>query len=172
MEARAILDSGSSASFISERLAQCLSLRRSSQNTRITGVAGFVRNSSQPIASFQIAPFHQPGTKFAVTAVVVPCVTSDLPLQSISFNPKWNHLSNLQLADPSFGQPGRIDLLLGVDIFAEVMLHGRRQGPQGSPVAFETQLGWVLAGSTHSSASTLIATHHTAILTSYVNFGR
>ena len=34
--------------------------------------------------------------------------------------------SHLQLADPSFGQPGRIDLLLGIDIFAEMLLHGQR----------------------------------------------
>ena len=165
VEARAILDSGSSASFVSERLAQCLNLRRSHQNTRITGVAGFVRNSSQPIASLQIASLHRPGAKFTVTAVVVPCVTSDLPLQPISFDHKWNHLSNLRLADPNFGLPGRIDLLLGVDIFAEVILHGRRQGPQGSPVAIETQLGWVLAGSTNSCVTPTVATHHTMVHT-------
>jgi hypothetical protein len=33
-----------------------------------------------------------------------------------------------------------------VDIFVQVLLHGRRVGPPGSPVAFETELGWVLAG--------------------------
>ena len=165
MEARAILDSGSSASFVSERLAQSLNLRRSNQNTRITGVAGFVRNSSQPIASLLISSLHRPGAKFTVTAVVVPCVTSDLPLQPISTDCKWSHLSNLSLADPNFGQPGRIDLLLGVDIFAEVILHGRRQGPQGTPVAFETQLGWVLAGSTNSCVSPVVAAHHTVVHT-------
>ena len=110
MEARAMLDSGSSASFVSERLAQCLNLHRSNQSTRITGVAGFVRNSSQPIASLQISSLRRPDAKFNVTAVVVPCVTSDLPLQPIPSDHKWNHLSNLQLADPNFGQPGRIDL--------------------------------------------------------------
>ena len=165
MEARAMLDSGSSASFVSERLAQCLNLHRSNQSTRITGVTGFVRNSSQPIASLQISSLHRPDAKFNVTAVVVPCVTSDLPLQPIPSDHKWNHLSNIQLADPNFGQPGRIDLLLGVDIFAEVLLHGRRHGPQGSPVALETQLGWVLAGGTGSDAKPIVATHHVMVHT-------
>ena len=68
---------------------------------------------------------------------------------------------NLPLADPGFGRPGKIDLLLGVDIFVDVLCHGRRFGPPGSPVAFETHFGWVLAGSTHScSPSEQVATHH------------
>ena len=50
---------------------------------------------------------------------------------------------DIPLADPDFGRPGRIDLLLGVDIFIESLLHGRRIGPPGSPTAFETKFGWL-----------------------------
>ena len=64
------------------------------------------------------------------------------------------------LADPNFGCPGRIDLLLGVDIYTDVLLHGRQCGPPGSPVAFETIFGWVLAGRTHFNPTSHIATHH------------
>ena len=32
-------------------------------------------------------------------------------------------------------------------LFSRVVLHGRRFGPSGSPLAFKTQFGWVLAGS-------------------------
>ena len=39
-------------------------------------------------------------------------------------------------------------MFLGVDIFAAVLLVGRCMDRPGSPVAFETKLGWVLAGST------------------------
>ena len=166
MEARAILDSGSSASFISERLAQGLHLSRSKQSTRISGVAGFMRNSIQPITTFRVLSTHTPARKFSTSAVIVPRVTCDLPLHPVRFDQSWSHLSGLQLADPSFGQPGRVDLLLGVEPFAEVMLHGRRLGSPGSPVAFQTQFGWVLAGSTSSCAPTqVIATHHGTLLT-------
>ena len=37
----------------------------------------------------------------------------NLPLP---FDLSWNHISDVPLADPRFGQPGRIDILLGVDI--------------------------------------------------------
>ena len=166
IEARAILDSASSASFISERLAQSLCLPRSNRNARILGIAGISHKSPiQSVATFNISAVRSSSKKISVTAVVVPRVTCDLPLHPIPFDLKWNHLSNLQLADPTFGQPGRIDILLGVDVFVNVLLHGRRFGPPGSPVAFETQFGWVLAGETESCApADLITTYHTSLL--------
>ena len=165
MEARALLDSGSSASFVSQRLAQCLHLSHSSQFTRITGVAGFAPNSSHPITTFHVSALCNHGSRYPVTAVIVPRVTSDLPLQYVPADQKWSHLSGIQLSDPDFGKPGRIDLLLGVEVFAEVVLHGRRCGIPGSPVAFETQFGWVLAGSTNSCVpAQVVATHHTTLL--------
>ena len=74
-----------------------------------------------------------------------PLYSSNLPLDL-----KWNHLTNVQLADPSFGQPGKINILLGIDVFVHVLLHGRWSGPPGPSVAFETKFGWVLEGETNS----------------------
>ena len=166
-EARALLDCASSASFVSERLAQSLNLPRTNQNTVISGVAGLSHKFMvQSVTHFSISAISSPSEKFDVSAVVVPRVTCDLPLFSIPFNTKWKHLSNIRLADPTFGCPGRIDVLLGVDVFVEVLLHGRRTGPHGSPIAFETKLGWVLAGSTASCVpSTCVATHHVFLIT-------
>ena len=87
-------------------------------------------------------------------------VTCDLPLQPVPFNSKWTHLSGSQLADPDFGHPGKIDILLGVDTYAETLLNGRRSGPPGSPVAFETIFGWVLAGSTSNGD---VSSHHSVV---------
>ncbi len=81
-------------------------------------------------------------------------MTCDLPISPVPFDWSWSHLTNIPLADPAFGQPGRIDILLGVDVFVDVLLHGRRTGPPGSPVALETGFGWVLSGCTDPSAST------------------
>ena len=76
----------------------------------------------------------------------MPRVTCDLPLQ-------WTRLSDLTLANPDFGQPDRIDVLLGIDIFVDVMCQGRQMGTSGSPSAFETNFGWVLAGETSTHVS-------------------
>ena len=147
LEARALLDSASSATFISEKLATVLNLKRTKQNAVISGVAGFTKRSTQqPITSFAISPTSSNHNKFNVTAVIVPRVTCDLPSAPIPPNQAWSDLNDLSLVDPQYGQPGRIDILLGIEIYVQVMRHGRWEGPPGSPLAFQTELGWVLAG--------------------------
>ena len=142
VEARAILDYASSASFVSECLSQTLCLPRSHQNTKISGIAGLTHNSPlQAIASFNMSATRSPTKKHEITAIVVPHVTCDLPLHPVPFDLEWKHLADIPLADPDFGHPGRIDLLLGVDIFVEVLRQGRRIVPPGSPSAFETEFG-------------------------------
>ena len=76
-------------------------------------------------------------------------------------------MSDIQFADPDFGSPGKIDLLLGVDIFISVMLNGRRFGPPGSPTALETEFGWVLAGGIGVGCSTAdcMISNHVSFLT-------
>ena len=163
---RGLLDSGSSTSFVSERVVQSLHLSRSSQTINISGIAGISHKSPlHSVADFSISPVSSPSQKLEITAVVVPRVTCDLPLQPIHLHSRWNHLTDLHLADPDFGRPGKIDILLGVDIYADVLLQGWRSGPPGSPVAFETKFGWILAGKTGNllSACSNIASHHVAV---------
>ena len=107
------------------------------------------------------------GSKIALSAVVVPKVTCDLPLSPVPFDPSWQHLSGLPLADPGYVKPGRIDLLLGVEVFVDVLLNGQRTGPPGSPVALETKFGWVLSGGTEhpDPVSLHVASFHTSTTT-------
>ena len=84
-----------------------------------------------------------PADKLDVSAIVVPHVTQHLPVQPVHLKSSWSHLSGLRLADPDFSWPGKIDILLGVDLYASVILQGRRSGPPGTPIALETKFGWV-----------------------------
>ena len=145
--ARALIDNGSTSSFISERLVQSLRLPRSQHKISVWGIAGSLKSSRvRSIANFQVSSTYSDGKKIDLTAIVLPKVTCDLPVSPVPFDLSWSHLSGLPLADPSFGEPQRVDLLLGADIFSDVLLHGRRTGPPGSPVALETCFGWVLCG--------------------------
>ena len=58
----------------------------------------------------------------AVTAAIVPKVTCDLPLQGATHVRDMPHIRSLQLADPTFHLPGRVDLLLGCDVIPDIML--------------------------------------------------
>ena len=165
-QARGLLDSASSTSFISEHMAQCLSLHRSRQLAQIVGIGGISHQSvSQSIVNFCVTPVWSSDKMLKVEAVVVPKVTNDLPLHPISPQPDWQHLSDLQMADPNFGTPGKIDILLGVDIVSDVSLQCRRHGPPGTPTAFETCFGWVLAGAVQcGQPQTRIVSYHTSVL--------
>lgn len=84
----------------------------------------------------------------------------------ISPDQNWKHLEGLTLADPDYAKPGKIDILLGVGIFVEVIRHGRRTGPHNTPTALNTDFGWVLAGNTGAQAdATLVSTHLTSVVT-------
>ena len=76
---------------------------------------------------------------------------SKLPLHPIPIALKWDHISDLELADPEFCTPACIDLLLGAEVFASILLDGRRTGPRGTPSAINTCLGWVLLGKIQDS---------------------
>ena len=147
-QARALLDSASSSSFISDRLAQHLKLPRNYRTAQIFGIGGLSHKSlSQSVVHFNVAPRWSSTKQFQVEAIVLPKVTADLPLRPVAFDDHWQHLSGLCLADPDFGTPSNIDILLGIETFTDVLLHGRRCGPPGSPTGLETCFGWVLAGS-------------------------
>lgn len=144
-EIRGVLDSASSASFISERIVQTLKLPRSHYKSRVSGITGL--SYHQSIVDINISPVHLPKQKISLSAIVLPRITCDLPVSPVISTPKWDHLLDLHLADPTFGTPGRIDVLLGIDIFTSVLLQGRRSGPPGTPAAIKTKFGWMLAGS-------------------------
>ena len=94
-----------------------------------------------------------------ITAVVVPKVTCDIPRYHIPFDSSWDHLSDLELADPEFGTPGQIDMLLGDNMFIEVLFHGWRVGPPNSTVAVETKLGWIISGATDTQNTEVVSRH-------------
>ena len=66
-------------------------------------------------------------------------------------------------ADSTFGSPGKIDNILGAELFNVIMHHGRRYGPRGSPTALGDRVwlssqwcrstNWPLIAICHSSTS-------------------
>ncbi|CAK1542230.1 unnamed protein product [Leptosia nina] len=59
----------------------------------------------------------------------------------------WSHISSLKLADPSCHKPSPIDVLLGAEIFASLLLPGNIVGTRTQPSAINSVFGWLLTGS-------------------------
>jgi len=55
--------------------------------------------------------------------------------------------SHLVLADPEFDSPAPVELLLGTDVFPQVLKSKRQDlGPE-FPTAYDNIFGWILLGS-------------------------
>ena len=80
--------------------------------------------------------------KLKTNALVLSKLTSWLPEHSLEAE-RDRKLNRLVLADPAYFESGRIDLILGADVFGDIILPGVLKGP---PLAQETELGWVLSG--------------------------
>ena len=164
VKVRALLDNGFTSSFVSACLVQSLRLPRSQHWIQVSGISG--SSASSPVhsfASFQISFPHVNGKKIDLTAIVLPRVTCDLPVSTVSFDLSQTHLSGLPLAVPSFGEPQRVDVQHGIDIFVDILHQGQRTGPIGSPLTIETESVWVLCGcSTSSGDVNLHVTSHYA----------
>ena len=64
VKARVLLDTGSSASFVTERLAQSLHLRQLTQNARICGIAGIPHSDGkQAVTQFLISSVRSDGMR-------------------------------------------------------------------------------------------------------------
>ncbi|KYN11439.1 hypothetical protein ALC57_16407 [Trachymyrmex cornetzi] len=73
--------------------------------------------------------------------MVVPKITARLPNEPLIFQGE-NIPSNISLADPEFYKPKRIDLLIGVDLFWDVI----SCEPSEYPYLRKTKLGYIIAG--------------------------
>ncbi|XP_068991458.1 uncharacterized protein [Neodiprion pinetum] len=150
--ARALLDQGSESSFVTESLAQQLRLRRHQATIPIIGVGAHQSAVTRGIATLQLQSRAHTSFSCQVEALVLPRLTSYLPSFRLLVE-DWPHLRGLNLADPSFAHPSQIDVILGADIYSNIIGQGVRREAPGTPIAQETQFGWVLSGCVSAEAA-------------------
>ncbi|XP_075158181.1 uncharacterized protein LOC142231459 [Haematobia irritans] len=143
--ARALVDSGSEGTFISEKLFNNLRppYRRTSAN--ISGLNNSISASAQKECSFLLASNIDDHFQISVSALVVPHLSGELPSRSID-SKCLSEIPNIPLADPRFYEGSKIDLLIGADLFPHIMKSGIQRQVCGSLLAQETVFGWILTG--------------------------
>jgi hypothetical protein len=141
---RAFLDTGSETNFVSEDCAKRLGVKGEKTNIPITGIGGTSADPAKAILSLTI---HSCVNMWYmnIQALVYHKLTANR-LPRASCESSWDHLKNLQLADPNYHQPSGIDLILGATVAAACILPAVVRGPEGSPVGQLTSFGWILSG--------------------------
>ncbi|XP_025156242.1 uncharacterized protein LOC112588989 [Harpegnathos saltator] len=86
--------------------------------------------------------------------------------------------SDLPLADPEPASTAPIQIIIGADLYNEIILDGLRKGAVGQPIAQRSIFGWVISGSVstefiatshsvrdavHALPSLKVSTHHCAL---------
>ena len=143
----ALLDSGAGVSVLSKKVMKTLQLRPLDEWLTLTGIENPEHPTARPTAWVTVSSLSTEKWSRSIKVTVLPRVTSDFPkhhLQSVRDLP---HLKDLSpLADPLFHVPKRVDLLLDVDFFDDIMLPEKITGPTGTPSAWKTTLGWGVMG--------------------------
>lgn len=147
---RALIDQGSEASFVTARAVELLGLKKTEINGVVSGVGEGNQMSIKHMVGLHLKSRYDLNFSINVNAYIFKSLTRKLPATEIkSFS--WPQLSNVKLADPTFYIPGRIDLLLGADVFGQIIDSGLMRGP-GNLVAQSTHLGWILSGDVNMSS--------------------
>lgn len=153
VDVRALLDQGSEMTFITERLAQNLLLKRLRMPTSISAVGGVNVGTYRQAARITISPRNTSTPKFSTTALILKSLTSYSP-KRLPADSVLNHLKDLSWADDDPMSSDPIDILLGADLYGELLLEGVCKSTVGRPIAQNSVFGWEISGPTaYSSVS-------------------
>ncbi|KAI5726130.1 hypothetical protein M8J77_024237 [Diaphorina citri] len=142
---RLLIDPGSQISCISASVVQKLGLKCSSSRTNISGIGNEHTFQSRGNVLCRLTPAQVSSLEVTTEAVILSKISSDLPSVSLPSSVREQY-SSICLADTDFHKSGKIDFLLGADLYPHILI---TKGPtiiQGEPVAINTIFGWVLMG--------------------------
>jgi len=140
---RALLDCASQSHFITEICVQHLRLSRTQTHASIQGISN-VNTATHHSVSIHLRSRHT-GWHTTLDFAILSHITGTTPSTKLDKS-TWKIPKDIKLADEQFDQPGSIDLLIGADLFYEMLRSGRRTHPGNYPVLQETVLGWTLSG--------------------------
>lgn len=142
---RILLDFGSQSNFIKGSLCETLNLCVEPANISVSGI-GTNLSHVRTRCNVDVCAVHS-SFKISLSCLVIDEITGVIPGFSCNLN-SFKIPANIKLSDPTFHQPGDIALLLGAQVFFDILCIGQiRLGPS-LPTIQKTRFGWVIAGGT------------------------
>ncbi|XP_055622089.1 uncharacterized protein LOC129765697 [Toxorhynchites rutilus septentrionalis] len=145
---RALLDSGSQVNLISESAVNLLELPKYPANIPVVGVGGAKSRILHRVIMRLFSDYS--GFQSDVNCLVTRKVTDKVPSVPADIS-EWNIPPGIVLADPKFNQPRDVDLLIGAEIFFQILKQAQLKLAEGLPSLYETEFGWVFAGALNES---------------------
>lgn len=145
--ARALLDSGSQSSFIAESLCKRLGLETSQVNLTVFGTANRISSLKSKCVvkvSSEFSNFQAKLPCFVLPQITQISVINNFNLRDL----KIPH--NIKLADPQALEGGPIDVLIGADLFWDLLHQDKILLGKGLLSLRKTEFGWILTGAVDS----------------------
>ncbi|XP_055605904.1 uncharacterized protein LOC129754066 [Uranotaenia lowii] len=150
--ARALLDSGSECCFITESLSQRMKSSRVKINLPISGIGqslSHARHKIQTTLQSRVSNFST-----TLEFIVLSKATTNLPTSCFDVS-DWKIPSDINLADPAFFATNPVELILGAEIFFELLKPpGRISLGDSYPLLINSTFGWIVSGRTSNRHST------------------
>ncbi|CAI6373892.1 unnamed protein product [Macrosiphum euphorbiae] len=154
---RALLDSASQSSFITESCVYRLGLSREKTKVTVQALSGTQVPVVRGSTTITVRPVRHDSPKLEVNVLILPRITGPIPTNRIQISP-WPHIEGLNLADPEYYEPLPVDLLLGADVFPYVVSGEKKEDSITQPIALSTVFGWVLMGTTSNTPTKMSVT--------------
>ena len=149
---RALLDSGSQSNFLTRKFADRLKLKLSKSTINITGI-----NSSSSKSTFSTecnVSSHLNTFSKNISFIILKNITSSLPSSVINTN-NWSFMEDYTLADPTFALPGKIDMLIGAEVYEDIFMNDFFKPSEDLPTLRNTVFGWVVIGKVNNNSENL-----------------
>lgn len=161
-DCRALLDSGSMSSFITEQFCDKIQVELKNANFTISGIDQ-ARTTTSKMIDIKIQSKHN-SYQTSLRCLVLPRITGKLPC--FSFSKEFLDIpKNITLADDNFDSPGQVDILLGADIFWDLLKVGQIKLGKNKPTLQKTHLGWVVTGQILPTIYSALGTKHCNLVT-------
>ncbi|UYV74785.1 hypothetical protein LAZ67_12000971 [Cordylochernes scorpioides] len=142
---RALLDQGSQSSFVHRDLLHHLTIPVHKVNAQIFGINDTKGEHVKQMVSCSVASLTESGWTIPIRALVVGRMTGILPSRDLRI-PVPSSWKTLPLADPQFETSGRVDVILGADVYGSLLLPEVKYDEKTQLCAQKTRLGWIVSG--------------------------
>lgn len=144
VKARCLLDMASQTNLITKSLAESLELDSTKANLSILSVNN---TQSQVLTSIEAEIKSEASHTYCKKLVFyqLPVIAGQIPTVAL----QTSHFyipEDLKLADSNYATPSEIQILLGAEVFWDILLPGKYVVGTQCPTLQETKLGWICTG--------------------------
>ncbi|GFU24842.1 DUF1758 domain-containing protein [Trichonephila clavipes] len=140
---RGLLDNASTICVMREDIARKLGFKFKSANQSITGING-ITQSSKYSANIEVSNRDYTFAR-NVQFSLLPKIIDAIPVSKLNIS-DLNIPASIELADYNFHMPGQIDILIGSELFFEILNPEQYYLQEGNVILQNTKFGYLVTG--------------------------